>query len=109
MMLPEAGRARIDRTKVTDYLLSLSHPDGRSKAEFFMRFGFKSGEWQILSDALMAVGASNPVATVVNSPHGVRYTVDGAMKAPDGRKPMIRTVWIVEPGTSPRLVTAYPL
>ena len=40
MMLPDADRARVERTKLTDYLLSLSHPDGRSKAQFFMSFGF---------------------------------------------------------------------
>ncbi|MEW6638092.1 MAG: DUF6883 domain-containing protein [Actinomycetota bacterium] len=31
------------------------------------------------------------------------------MRSPDGRDPVIRTVWLVEKGRShPRLVTAYP-
>jgi hypothetical protein len=42
MMLPKGDGAYVDRTKIIDYLLSLSHPDGRSKAEFFRRFGFKT-------------------------------------------------------------------
>ena len=109
-MLPDASRARIDRAKVVDYLFSRTHPDGRSKAEFFARFGFRVEDWQLLADALKAVGISNPVAGVVQSAHGTRYTVDGPIQSPDGRTPRVRTVWIVEPGRpGPRLVSAYPL
>lgn len=109
MMLPDGVNARVDRTKVIDYLLSLSHPDGHSKAQFFRRFGFKPEEWQVLAEALRVVGVSNPVVSVVASPHGVRYTVDGSMQSPDGRTPRVRTVWIVERGDPPRLITAHPL
>lgn len=66
MMPPERDRAYVDQTKITDYLLSRSHPDGRTKAEFFMRFGFAIEKWQELAEALRAAGASNPV----ESPHG---------------------------------------
>ena len=108
--LPDGDRARVDQTKITEYLLSQSHPDGRTKAEFFMRFGFTIEKWQELAEALRAVGTANPVVAVVESPHGVRYTVDGPMQAPDGRTPWVRTVWIVEPGDpGPRLITAHPL
>jgi hypothetical protein len=55
------------------------------------------------------LGASSPVTAVVESPHGTRYTVAGPLRAPDGRMPMVRTVWIVEPGSPPRLITAHPL
>ena len=109
MMLPDAERANVDRAKITDYLLSLSHPDGSSKAAFFMRFGFKAEEWGKLAAALKELGTSNPVTDRVESPHGTRYTVDGSLRAPDGRAPNVRTVWIVEQGTPPRLITAYPL
>ncbi|MFZ5557564.1 MAG: DUF6883 domain-containing protein [Pseudomonadota bacterium] len=109
MTLPDSDRARVDRSKITDYLLSTSHPDGRGKAVFFMGFGFKVEKWEILAEALRAVGISNPVVGVVESPYGKRYTVDGQLQAPDGRTPMVRTVWIVEQGRGPRLVTAYPL
>ena len=109
-MLPDADHAYVDQAKITDYLLSPSHPDGRTKAEFFMRFGFRPGKWQELADALRAVGTSNPVVAVLESEHGVRYTVDGPMQTPDGRTPRVRTVWIVEPGTrAPGLITAHPL
>jgi len=109
MKLPDRDLARVERAKITDYLLSSSHPDGRSKAAFFLRVGFKVEEWELLAEALRAVGVSNPMSGVMESPHGSRYTVDGPMQAPDGRAPMTRTVWVVEPGRPPRLVTAYPL
>ena len=109
-MLPDADRARVDRAKVVDYLLSRNHPDGRSKAEFFTRFGFKAEDWQVLADALKAVGVSNPATGVVQSSHGTRYTVDGRMQSPDGRTPRVRTILFVEPGRpGPRLITAHPL
>lgn len=109
MNLPDAERAQVDRAKVVDYLLSTSHPDGRSKAAFFGRFGFRSEAWRLLAAALRSVAVSNPVMSVVESPYGTRYVVDGALAAADGRTPMVRTVWIKEADAPPRLVTAYPL
>ena len=38
MRLPNAAEAQVDSEKITGYLLSANHPDGRSKAEFFARF-----------------------------------------------------------------------
>jgi hypothetical protein len=109
MQLPNADRAQVDRVKVTDYLLSATHPDGRGKAAFFEHFGFKGEDWEVLAAALREVGVSNPVSGLVKSQYGARYTVDGAMRTPSGSTPMVRTVWVVEPGRPPRLVTAYPL
>ncbi len=108
--LPDKERARVDESKVTEYLLALDHPDGRSKAEFFLHFGFKVDGWRALAEALKEVGSSNPVVSTVESAYGVRYTVDGRLRAPDGRTPLIRTVWIATPGgDGPRLITAHPL
>jgi hypothetical protein len=63
-----------------------------------------------LADALRMVGTSNPVSASVQSPHGIRYVVDGLLPTPINRSPRVRTVWIVEAGSAgPRLITAYPL
>jgi len=35
MKLPYAAKARVERKKVVEYLLSFSHPDGSSKVRFF--------------------------------------------------------------------------
>ena len=40
MKLPYAAKARVERKKVAEYLLSFSHSDGSSKARFFSRLGF---------------------------------------------------------------------
>lgn len=110
MILPEADRAFVDQAKVVEYLLSSSHPDGKSKAQFFLRFGFRSEEWRVLAEALRGVGVSNPVGAEVKSQYGMRYTVDGPLRCPDGRTPKVRTVWISKSGSpGPRLITAYPM
>jgi hypothetical protein len=84
LLLPNGEGARVDRSKITDYLLALSHPDGRSKAEFFLKFGFDADQWNVLAEALRAVGTSNPVTSATQSKYGLRYTVDGVLRAPDG-------------------------
>ena len=38
--LPNVEDARVDRTKIVDYLLALEHQEGAAKAAFFLRFGF---------------------------------------------------------------------
>lgn len=109
MYLPNADQARVDRAKITEYLLSETHPDGRSKAAYFMRFGFSAGQWEVFSEALRNHAARHAVVKAVESSHGVRYTVEGAIETPDGRNPRIRTVWVVVRGNpGPRLITAYP-
>lgn len=110
MKLPNAERACVDREKLTDYLLCFSHPDGGSKAEFFARFGFRVEDWQVLAEALRRHGADNDVVNTVDSAYGPRYAVDGPLETPDGRNPLVRTVWIIEKGSAgPRLITAHPL
>jgi hypothetical protein len=110
MKMPNADTATIARAKVLDYLLAEAHPHGRHKAAFFTRFGFSRDAWQVLASVLARHGAENEVSRTEDSRFGTRYIIQGAVTAPDGRRPMIRTVWFVETGEStPRFVTAYPL
>jgi len=110
MKLPHANKVKVDREKVTGYLLCTSHPDGASKAAFFSRHGFTAEAWEVLAEALQNHGRSHLVCGSVPSPYGTRYSVDGPLETPDGRNPQVRTVWIVEHGSeTPRLVTAYPV
>ena len=109
MKLPYAEHARVDREKITDYLLSPSHPDGASKEAFFTSYGFRAEEWEIFADTLRRHGQTHPVVAMVDSNYGSRYSIDGILETPDGRHPVVRTVWILNKGsTEPRLVTAYP-
>ncbi|MEM1041982.1 MAG: DUF6883 domain-containing protein [Bacteroidota bacterium] len=42
------------------------------------------------------------------SPHGMKYVVDGDLPTPSGHSVRVRTVWIVDPtDPRPRLITAY--
>jgi len=109
MKLPYAAKARVDRKKVVEYLLSFSHPDGSSKAEFFSRFGFRVNDWKVLARALRKHGRENVVSVSVESAYGIRHSIDGPIATPDGRNPEIRTVWILAKGSrAPRLITAHP-
>ena len=110
MKLPNGEHSRVDREKVKDYLLSVTHPNGSGKAEFFTRFGFRLESWVVLADALRKHGANHPVAKSVESSYGTRYALEGELESPDGRNPRMRTIWIIERGTKiPRLITAYAI
>jgi hypothetical protein len=108
--LPNHESAVVPKAKIVNYLLSLTHPVGRSKAKFFMQFGFSPGSWEELAEALARHVADHEVASVEQSPFGTRYVVEGIIHTPDKREPIIRSVWFVEAeGGVPRFVTAYPL
>jgi hypothetical protein len=110
MRLPNAQEARIDRNKIAGYLLCRTHPDGKSKADFFGRFGFTSTKWEVFAEAMRIHAQKNETTKCVETGHGKRNSIDGTLEVPDGRRPMVRTVWIVETGkTAPRLITAHPV
>ena len=95
---------------MADYVLSPSHRIGRYKAAFFTRFGFSGEAWEGMAEALRQHAAEHDVTWTEETPFGMRYVVDGIMKASDGRSPAVRTVWFIEAGEDvPRFVTAYPL
>ena len=110
MRLPHFEQAIIPQRKLTEYLLSRTHRDGRGKAAFFASFGFTIETWERLAEALRRHATEHDVAAIEATPFGMSYTVEGALLAPDGRWPLVRVVWFIETGeTVPRLVTAYPL
>ena len=110
MKLQNLGQAVVRTEKISDYLLSSTHPAGRHKARFFVRVGFQPSVPEALTQAILEHARSNEVATVERSLFGIRYTIDGMLISPDGRNPRIRVIWFVELGSDiPYLVTAYPL
>jgi len=52
MQLPNAHLAKVERAKITDYLLNTAHRYGASKARFFAQFGFRLEAWEVLAAAL---------------------------------------------------------
>ena len=109
MELPNSQAAVVEDAKITDYLLNPEHPRGQSKTEFFVRFGFQRGQTEAFRLALLEHAATNPVVDTSQSDYGVTYIIEGPIQSPDGRDPIIRTVWQIDTGESaPRLITAYP-
>ena len=108
MTVPNAENAAVESSKLTTYLLALSHPVGGSKARFFRAHGFNDDNTDLLADGLRAVVTGTP-SSVRPSPFGTKYVVVGDLPTPRGTIVQIETVWIVEPPDDrPRLVTAYP-
>lgn len=108
--LPNVQNAEVAESKIVDYLLSTTHPEGKDKANFFLSFGFSSERWQEFADALTRHAATHEVESSVETGYGVCYLVDGAIESPDQRNPQIRAVWQIDlDAVNPRLITAYPL
>jgi len=71
--------------------------------------GFRHDQWQALASALRGLAAQGTVTRSVESRHGRKYVVDGCLATPVGRRPRVRTVWIVDAAVDvPRLLSAYP-
>jgi filamentous hemagglutinin len=108
LRVPDAIRAVVAPAKVRDYLLSREQPDNGGKSEFFALFGFSRERWSELQLALVAHPSDNDVVRVVPAGDGMRYRVRCNLVSPDGRDPCITTIWAVETGQPPRLITAFP-
>ena len=106
--LPDPDTAWVEETKVRCYLLDLDHPEGRPKAEYFMRCGFTLEAWETMRDALVQQGVSNPVVKTTENEYGKRYVVECSCPTPDGSNPCIRSVWeVASTDKRPRLITAH--
>jgi hypothetical protein len=61
MRLPNVETAGISEAKIVRYLLSTTHRAGKSKAAFFMQFGFTPERWEDLADALRQHALDNEI------------------------------------------------
>ena len=107
--LPNPEKAYVQRPKITDYLLSSTHEIGKTKAVFFLRFGFSQENWQLLAQALILHTRNSTVIDVTETEFGTKYILEGPLACPDGRTPGIRSVWEIAHGDdAPRFITAHP-
>jgi hypothetical protein len=67
MKLPNLENAQIPPAKITDYLLSFTHRDGRHKAAFFTRFGFSADNWEIMAAACGLVHCSRRIGSMAGN------------------------------------------
>ena len=109
MKLPNPDRLIVEQEKIADYLLNPIHRYGASKARFFGDFGFRKEDWETMAEALREHGRENEIVRTRETGFGPRYEVEGEIRAPNGRRPRIRTIWQLDRGQiAPRLITAYP-
>ena len=106
--LPRPDELVVESRKLTDYLLCESHPDGASKAKFFVGVGFDVDDAGVLGEALTQHGRTRDVVEASATGFGMKYVVQCSLITPDERNPCIRSIWIAEGSEAPRLVTAYP-
>jgi hypothetical protein len=111
LKLPGLANAYVPQAKVVDYLLNPEHTGGgKDKAQFLVRFGFTIERWEVLATALLDHAHAYEVISSIATPQGVNYAIDGRLITPDGRYPLMRTVWTVDTDSiAPRFVTTYPV
>ncbi len=111
MKLPYKENAIIKREKLTNYLLSLTHPEGKSKAKFFRGIGFNAINIGEFEKALLKIGTTKEVKETdkTKSQYVIKYTIYGFVSAPNGKKYKVKTVWAIDIGSEiPHLTTAHP-
>ena len=110
MQLPNHENAYIPSHKLSDYLLSRTHPVGRWKASFFRSLGFNEANLELLKECLLEFAHCQDVVDVVHSEYGTKFIIDGSLRTPSKNIVQLRTVWIICSGEGiPYFVTAYPL
>ncbi|HMF57281.1 MAG TPA: hypothetical protein VK619_13140 [Pyrinomonadaceae bacterium] len=109
MNLPNVHVAIVERGKIVEYLLNAAHPDNGGKAPFFIALGFEADNWETLAAAFRQMALISKATQNMETIHGKKYIVDGAIETPVGKMPVVRGIWIIDTGEDvPRLVTAYP-
>ena len=110
MKLPSHKKAYVPKGKITDYILSESHPVGSSKAKFFRGLGFDETNVDKLVKSLLRIAQENDVKNVRKFSYGTNYTLEGRIKTPIGKNVEIVTVWFIKiEKNRPSFVTAYPV
>ena len=110
MKLPYRKKAIVPKEKLTEYLLSETHPVGNTKAKFFRGLGFGESNTDELSKSLLKIAQTNDVKEKRKFEYGTNYVIDGTIETPSGKSVTITTVWFAKITKSkPSFVTAYPV
>lgn len=110
MKLPNSDKAYIPKGKLTDYILSETHPVGGSKAKFFRGLGFNETNVGQLAKLLLNIAQTNDVKNVRKLAYGTNYLIEGTIETPSGKTVTIIIVWFIQTERSrPSFVTAYPV
>lgn len=75
MKLPYKENSLVPRRKLTNYLLSETHPVGNSKSKFFRKLGFDKTNIEKLIQVLLQI-ADGDVKDKKELTYGVNYVID---------------------------------
>lgn len=110
MRIPNAEEAFIPPSKLFDYLLSPSHPEGGAKAAFYEAVGYTKDNVDELEEQLLAIARDNDVDREFKFEFGEKYLIKGILQRKLGEGIPLLTIWVIDKGqTAPRFITAYPL
>ncbi|MBX3728839.1 MAG: adhesin [Candidatus Sumerlaeia bacterium] len=108
-MASASDRFVVDKRKAVDYLLSEDHPEGKSKAAFFVSLGFSPQRWEELCESLAQAGLQGETIEQERNRFGEKLVRVSEVAGPSGAKRLVRTVWFRSiPAVGWRLVSAYP-
>ena len=109
MRLPNLDHARIESSKLRDYLLSSAHTIGRFKRSFFNSLGYYSEEWELLKADLLDLAATGEARLGQTTDYGQKYEVRGILTGSSGKTAEVVSVWIILTSDDiPRFITAFP-
>ncbi len=98
----------IPEQKLRDYLLNPDHPNNGGKAAFFLAGGFQINDLETFRSALQLHLQSSSYVIWENGKFGTRLVIEDSLFVPDGRDPLVCSVWMVD-NEGGRFVTAYPI
>lgn len=107
--IPNAERAVIAPEKLRDYLLNREHRRGGSKAMLLYAFGYRQENWDQQETDLRSQHLTRPFDSKLPTEYGDRYDIVAALRTPNGRELVIRSIWQIDAGSqAPRLITMVP-
>jgi hypothetical protein len=108
LRLPRGDEAIVDPRKLTDYVLSPTHPRGRHKARVFesaLRLAQKDAD--LLRTALLEAAAAHDAVPMVRDVYGQRYQIEFEFRFAD-RSATIVSAWLHSSDDEPpRLLTLF--
>jgi hypothetical protein len=107
LRLPNPARAVVDISKLRDYCLDLSHPDGKHKARVFIAaLGILQTDSDWLRERLLEAAHLDATA-LMETAHGSLYMIDFDLRTRHGAA-KVRSGWIVRATEDfPRLTTCF--
>jgi filamentous hemagglutinin len=99
----------IEVRKLRDYLLNPAHPEGATKAQYLSEMGYNQENYEILEVDLCNQHLKCDVQLGKVSIYGVKYEIVAPLVGPNGKKWLIRSVWMIRKSeTFARLITLIP-